>query len=171
MSTNEPVDVDNSHVTQSMLASTLEDALLDPNLGNDDPSISVRPTVDVAALRAAAEAASDCEWAWDGMRVASDGHVYVPECSHLGETLISLDDTYENSGNDCAFIAAADPSTVLALLDRLARAETALRAMVDYGGCRCRLPLDNGQHRPGCPVPAAELALESIAESSEKAVQ
>lgn len=31
-------------------------------------------------------------------------HIYVPQCSYLGESLISLNDTYEQSGEDCLFI-------------------------------------------------------------------
>jgi hypothetical protein len=31
-------------------------------------------------------------------------YVHVPQGSHLGETLITLDDDYEGSGEDCLFI-------------------------------------------------------------------
>lgn len=44
---------------------------------------------------------------WQGLKVHQDPfetHVHVPQCSHLGDTLISLDDTYEDSGWDCFFI-------------------------------------------------------------------
>lgn len=50
---------------------------------------------------------------WDGKREPAkfdgepdpfNGCPYVPQGSHLGETLICLDDTYENSAQDCAAI-------------------------------------------------------------------
>ncbi len=31
-------------------------------------------------------------------------HIYVPQCAEFGNVLITLDDTYENSGEDCYFI-------------------------------------------------------------------
>lgn len=45
---------------------------------------------------------------WAKLSVAEeDGekHFYVPQCSMLGETMISLADTYEQSGADCVFIS------------------------------------------------------------------
>ena len=46
-------------------------------------------------------------WNWDKRRVDEDGYVFIPQCAYLGGTLISLADTYENSGIDCDLLAAA----------------------------------------------------------------
>lgn len=73
--------------------------------------------VDVAGLRAAAEAATPGPWCHDGLDgwVATwdDGTPVVEGIEMWAET-------------DAAFIAAADPTTVLALLDRLANYEQAI---------------------------------------------
>ena len=44
---------------------------------------------------------------WEGISIDKDedGYVYVPQGSHLGDTLISLDDTYEESGEDCLYVS------------------------------------------------------------------
>lgn len=75
---------------------------------------------DLDALEKLAREATQAEWAWDGMTVdAEDGYVYVPECSYLGETAICLSHVYEGGGRDCAFIAAANPQAILALISTL----------------------------------------------------
>jgi hypothetical protein len=50
---------------------------------------------------------SDLE-GWAGLKYdEEDDRWYAPECSYLGSSLIALEDTYENSGNDCNFLANA----------------------------------------------------------------
>ena len=42
---------------------------------------------------------------WDGLEAPDeDGYTFIPQGSHLGNTLIALDDNYEESGADCLFI-------------------------------------------------------------------
>ncbi|MEK6881672.1 MAG: hypothetical protein AABY22_18780 [Nanoarchaeota archaeon] len=41
---------------------------------------------------------------WEDLEVKED-YVYVPQGSHLGETLIVFDDNYEGSGEDALFIS------------------------------------------------------------------
>jgi hypothetical protein len=48
----------------------------------------------------------DSQWTWTG-RTDDGEYVYVPQGSYLDNTLIALEDTYENSGNDCDFITAS----------------------------------------------------------------
>ncbi len=66
------------------------------------------------ALLEASKVASETEWDWSGRKVDSqDGYVYIPQGSHLGNTLICLGDTYENSAKDCDFISQATKIGVL----------------------------------------------------------
>lgn len=44
---------------------------------------------------------------WDNMKIDPDGYVYVPQCSYLGDSLVSLADTYEGSGDFCLLIQEA----------------------------------------------------------------
>ena len=56
------------------------------------------------------EYGEDFPWKWQRLdqSISEDGSkVYVPECTYLGETLIALMDTYENSGFDCLLIQEA----------------------------------------------------------------
>lgn len=49
-------------------------------------------------------------WEWENLEIETDDegtHIYVPQGSHLGDTLIALDDTYETSGEDCLYIQEA----------------------------------------------------------------
>ena len=65
-----------------------------------------RPDLD--AIEAEAKATSKGSWRWEGTSKGENGGPpYVPQGSHLGSTLISLDDTYENAPYDCAFIASS----------------------------------------------------------------
>jgi hypothetical protein len=75
-------------------------------------------------LRKLAEAANQDspEWKWDGRKVDADGYVHIPECSYLVGA-ICLSDTYEGYQDHCEFIAAANPAAILALLDRVEKAE------------------------------------------------
>ena len=41
---------------------------------------------------------------WEELEIEND-YVYVPQGSHLGQTLIVFDDNYEGSGNDALFIS------------------------------------------------------------------
>ena len=48
---------------------------------------------------------TDGDTAWDGIKVdKEDGHVYVPQGSTLGDTLIGMVDVYERGGDDAMFI-------------------------------------------------------------------
>ena len=89
-------------------------------------------TIDLeAALRLAEEAeriAIDGDrlpMEWSETREREDGYPYVPQCSYLGGTLISLADTYEESEHDCAYVAFAVnnvpalASTVRGLVERV----------------------------------------------------
>ena len=58
-------------------------------------------------LRAYAEEFKDRDWTWDDMEVDDDDgdrYVYVPQGGTLGDTLITLGNTYEGSGTDCEYI-------------------------------------------------------------------
>lgn len=58
-------------------------------------------------LDALAAKATPGPWEWDDTRPDDSGLLpYVPQGSHLGNTLICLDDTYENSREDCALVEA-----------------------------------------------------------------
>lgn len=46
----------------------------------------------------------DKKFDWEGLKIDSD-LIYVPQGSHLGETLIMFDDNYEGSGEDALFIS------------------------------------------------------------------
>lgn len=63
---------------------------------------------DIKAIEDRANATS--MWSADecGIKyIGADKYAYVPQCAHLGETLICLDDTYENSTEDWQFLAHA----------------------------------------------------------------
>ncbi len=61
--------------------------------------------VDLDALDALDASATEAPWAWEHRRVDSDGYVYIPQGSTLGETMIMLNDVYEGSANDCDLLA------------------------------------------------------------------
>lgn len=93
------------------------------------------------AIEAAERAATPGPWEWDGLRVDDDGFVFVPQGSYLRDTLITLDDTYEGSGEDCRLIALArnnTPALVAALrgalrvVESLNRHSYPLRGSVTY---------------------------------------
>ena len=44
---------------------------------------------------------------WEGRKQDEEGFVWVPQGSYFGETLICLGDDYEDSGNDCDYVAGA----------------------------------------------------------------
>ncbi len=69
--------------------------------------------LDIASIRARAEAATKNMTKWNPR---FNGRVM--QGAHLGQTLIGLDDTYEGSDEDCAFLAAAR-TDVPALCDRV----------------------------------------------------
>lgn len=84
----------------------------------------------ITAIRARAEAATADMSSWSDAHAPEDGETvgYVPQGSHLGETLISLADTYENSREDCAFLAAARTDVPL-LCDRVEALERVLEGL------------------------------------------
>lgn len=70
----------------------------------------MKPEKIAECLRIIAAVDSDNTWEWERMDIeeTEDGpYVYVPECAYLGDTLIVLTDTYENSGNDCLYVQTA----------------------------------------------------------------
>ena len=70
-----------------------------------------------SALRESIEIASKATegpWTWTDQQDEENELPYVPQCSYLGDTLICLADTYENSREDCAFLAHARIMTPLA---------------------------------------------------------
>lgn len=69
-----------------------------------------------SALRESIEIASKATkgpWTWTDQQDEENELPYVPQCSYLGDTLICLADTYENSREDCAFLAHARTMTPL----------------------------------------------------------
>lgn len=69
---------------------------------------------DLNEIEARANAATKGPWQWDPQRDPypngtgeADLPPYIPQGSHLGDTLIGMDDTYEGSDRDAAFIAHA----------------------------------------------------------------
>jgi hypothetical protein len=90
---------------------------------------------DIERLERLERAATPGQWEWDNKKGPDDwerehGMIlpYVPQCSHLGHTLIALDDTYENSREDCALLEELR-NNAKALL-RLARLGLAAEAEV-----------------------------------------
>lgn len=61
-----------------------------------------------------AEKATEGPWQWTDQQNEENELPYIPQCSYLGDTLICLADTYENSREDCAFLAHARTMTPLA---------------------------------------------------------
>lgn len=78
--------------------------------------------LDLARLREVAEPATPGPWRLRDAGIhAADGIVLAPGPMLPGSTMGSIEG--ENFGHDLRFILACNPSTVLALLDRLAAAE------------------------------------------------
>lgn len=67
----------------------------------------------------------ECDMKWD----ADDERLYVTQGAHIGDTLIALDDTYENADKDWSFIAHArtDIPALLSEVERLRGENEALR--------------------------------------------
>ncbi len=81
-----------------------------------------QPDIDIADLRAKAEAATPGPWT-----TGDCGDIYYDEETPGGAFLLaSTENGDRQSAENCTFIAAANPSVVLALLDRLAAAEAEL---------------------------------------------
>lgn len=95
-----------------------------------------------SALRESIEIASkatDGPWTWTDQQEEENELPYVPQCSYLGDTLICLADTYENSREDCAFVSHARTMTPLACKALLTAIE-GLEPMVcdpSHGGEMC----------------------------------
>jgi hypothetical protein len=75
-------------------------------------------------LEALARKANAGPWKWDGRKVDEDGYVFIPECSYLVGG-IALAYQHEGYQDDCDFIAAFDPSTMLKLITMARRAPAA----------------------------------------------
>ncbi len=69
-------------------------------------------------------------WKWDRALKNRD---YIAQGSYLGETLITLGDTYENSGADCLLLETLR-NALPAILEAL-RAGQKLRGTADSEGC------------------------------------
>lgn len=82
--------------------------------------------LDLNALQAAAEAATPGKWMWDADPVKGDplGRRRAQVIA-TGRTVTRSYYTNDQGEKDAAFIAAANPAVVLALIDRLRKAEAA----------------------------------------------
>lgn len=78
--------------------------------------------IDIAVLKAAAKAATPGPWHY---QPPDDDDAHVPWSYVWGPSIRSLGGSSRPQDDaDRAFIAAADPTAVLALIERLERAET-----------------------------------------------
>ena len=73
-----------------------------------------------------AKKATEGPWEWSDREVESNGYVYIPQGSTLGDTLIQLGDNYEGYQSDCDFIAHSRED-IPYLLSLLRSAEEALQ--------------------------------------------
>ncbi len=78
-----------------------------------------KPALDIKAIKKRLSKIPK-SWAWD------KDDDYVHQGSHLGNTLISLDDTYEKAQEHCDFIENA-PRDIQSLLDEVARLNDLLK--------------------------------------------
>ena len=93
--------------------------------------------MDIAALKAAAEVASPGPWKYEGS-------IY----EHMGASIRAVPDDrgiaqlwqHGNVVADAAFIALANPASILSLIARLERAEGALHGLIDPLGPEGYLP-------------------------------
>lgn len=67
------------------------------------------------------------DWTWARCLTDPD---YVSQGSHLGDTLVCLDDVYEGAQEHCAFIEHA-PSDIRALLAEVARLKKINKALLN----------------------------------------
>jgi len=94
---------------------------------------------DASRLRALAEAATPGRWDHDAGNVVLDDRYQVccgrgtMECCGDPEIAGNVHLLAETSPHDAAYIAAANPQTVIALLDRIERLEKALRPFAKAG--------------------------------------
>ena len=96
--------------------------------------------MDTDKLKALALAATPGKWEWDGRTVDEDGYVHIPECSYI-VGLICLAGSYEGYQDDCDYIAAACPATVLALIAEVEDVDRLLRASVPDRWKDCASPV------------------------------
>ena len=111
-------------------------------------------------LRELAEKATPGPWNNDGpyWHDRRDGEVDCTGCvtTDPERKIVATPAPANANGNaDCAFIAAADPSTVIALLDRLAAAEAIIRGFAEYAVMF--------EHRPG-DMPDINVGVVSLAD-------
>lgn len=76
----------------------------------------------IERARKVSESATQGPWEWKPQRKCG----YIPQGAYLGETLVTLGDTYEGSEHDCAFIAESR-TLVPELAEALERAEADAR--------------------------------------------
>ena len=101
-------------------------------------------TVDVAALREAAEGATPGPWIAD---IRTDGRAWI-DMPGIDNHALSL----HGFGADAAYIAAANPTTILALIERLEAAEGAVercRALADEWESLLGGYIDPSEHSTG----------------------
>jgi len=113
-------------------------------------------------LRRIAEAATPGPWAW---REGRGGKIL--DLIGYGEEIVTpshFNASLKVKGGVKEYIQAFDPTTVLALLDRIDALEAVLRLVYDEfvldvaRWCRhCRLRIDD--HAPGCPMAEVERVL------------
>src|SRR5690606_38182934 len=116
----------------------------------------------LAELRRIAEAATPGPWAVNPFKALVDEMATLtPVCAMLWPTELR---TEEQTLSNALHIAAFDPTTVLALLDRIEALEAVLRLVYDEfvldvaRWCRhCRLRIDD--HAPECPMTEVERVL------------
>ena len=110
---------------------------------------------DLDKLYELAQAATPGPWSWAGSSYINAVSMTNPENATVVCEMASVDD--QEARNDAAYIAAADPTTILALIDRCQRAETALREIRTAAAWRD--DLDPKERLRMCLV-AARAALE-----------
>lgn len=101
-----------------------------------------------SALRESIEIASKATegpWTWTDQWSEENELPYVPQCSYLGDTLICLADTYENSREDCAFLAHARTMTPLACKALLAAIEGLEQALNGVGSTDNFMSVENAR--------------------------
>ena len=81
------------------------------------PTTSINEEL-LAELEQLAGKATPGPWEWEDREVDEEGYGYIPECSYLVGA-ICLAGHHEGYEDDCDFIAAANPATILALLQHV----------------------------------------------------
>lgn len=111
-----------------------------------NPDMTTKLTRIKSALRESIEIANKATegpWTWTDQQDEENELPYVPQCSYLGDTLICLADTYENSREDCAFLAYARTMTPLACKALLTAIEGLEQTLIGIGNTDDRMSDEN----------------------------